>query len=180
MVIILSFKKVKILAVFGIFILSFIAHNIYQMLPNILVSFFFPINESIFEHMKIIFTSTIIYGLIDYLLLVKNKIYFNNFSFQLFFTGFISILIFLVIYLPIHYLFSENLIVTLGILFITYIIGQFISSYLLKGPEFKFLNIISIFLIVLVYINFIVLTYTFDKDDFFYDTSNVSIYIDNK
>ena len=180
MIIILSFKTIKILAVFGIFFLSFIAHNIYQIFPNILVSFFFPINESIFEHMKIIFTSTIIYGVIDYLLLTKNKINFNNFSFQLFFTSFISILIFLVIYLPIHYLFSENLLITLIILFITYAIGQVISGYLLKSNEFKLLNKISIFFILLVYINFIVLTYTFNKDDFFYDASNVNIYIDNK
>ena len=130
--------------------------------------------------MKIIFTSTIIYGIMDYILLNKNKINYKNFSFQLFFTSFISIGIFLMIYLPIHYLFDENLIVTLIILFITYVISQIISYYLLKLPEIKLLNSISIFLIVLVYINFIVLTYTLDKEDFFNDTYNVSIYIDNK
>ena len=175
----MNLKELKFLSVFGIFLLSFAAHFIYQLFPNVLVSFFFPINESIFEHMKIIFTSTIIWGIIDYLLLVKNKITFNNFSFQLFFTAFSSINIFLIFYLPIHYLFSENLIITLIILFITYIISQIISYYLLIIPNMNFLNKIAIFLIILVYINFIVLTYTYNKDDFFNDTYNVSIYINN-
>jgi len=119
----------------------------------------------------------LLYGIIDYILLSKSKISFNNFSFQLFFTSFISIFIFLLIYLPIHYLFGETLIITLIILFITYVISQFISYYLLILPNMNFLNKIAIFLIILVYINFIVLTYTLDKDDFFYDTYNVSIYI---
>ena len=176
----MSLKKIKFIGVFGVFFISFLAHFLYKLFPNVVVSFFFPINESIFEHMKIIFTSTLLYGMIDYFLLKKNNISFNNFSFQLSFTAFISIGIFLLIYLPIHYLLSEYLVITLIILFITYVISQIISYYLLELPNIKFLNNISLVLIILVYINFIVLTYTFDKDDFFYDTSNVSIYIDNK
>lgn len=175
----MNLKKIKFIGVFGIFLLSFIAHFIYGWFPNVLISFFFPINESIFEHMKIIFTSTLIYGIIDYILLVKNKINFNNFSFQLFFTAFISIGIFLLIYLPIHYLFGENLIVTLIILFITYVISQIISYYILNISDISILNNLSLFLIILVYINFIVLTYTLDKDDFFYDTYSTSSYILN-
>lgn len=174
----MNLKIIKTIGVFGIFILSFLAHNIYGWFPSNFVSLFFPINESIFEHMKIIFTSTLLYGVIDYLLLKYNKINFNNFSFQLFFTGFISIGIFLLIYLPIHYLFGENLIVTLIILFITYIILEIISYYLLKIKDISILNKIAPIMIILVYINFIVLTYTSDKDDFFYDTYNTQIYID--
>lgn len=168
----MNLKTIKLFAVIGIFFLSFIAHNIYNFIPNIFISFFFPINESIFEHMKIIFTSTLIYGILDYLLIKKYKINYNNFLWQLFFTSFISISIFLLIYLPIHYLFSENLIITLILLFITYIISQIISYYLLKSKEILFLNKIAIFLIILVYINFIILTYTIDKTDFFNDTYN--------
>ena len=175
----MSLKKIKLLSIFGIFLLSFLAHFIYNLFPNVLISFFFPINESIFEHMKIIFTSTLIYGIIDYILLKTNKIDFNNFTWQLFFTAFISINIFLLIYLPIHYLFGENLIVTLIILFFTYVISSIISYFLLKLPNNIFLNKLAIGLIILVYFNFIVLTYTLDKDDFFYDTYNASGYILN-
>lgn len=175
----MALKKIKFISVFGIFLLSFVSHFIYGWFPNVLMSFFFPVNESIFEHMKIIFTSTLIYGFIDYVLLVKNNIHFNNFLFQLFFTPFISIGIFLLFYLPIHYLFGEKLIVTLIILFITYVISQIISYYILKLVYIPILNNLSLFLIVLVYINFIVLTYTLDKDDFFYDTYSVNSYIYN-
>lgn len=176
----MSLKRIKLVAVLGIFLISFGAHFIYDLFPNVLFSFFFPINESIFEHMKIIFTSTLLYGIIDYFLLRKNNVTFNNFSFQLFFSAISSIVIFLLIFLPIHYLFGESLIVTLIILFITYIFSQIISYILLKHPDLGILNKLSLVLIILVYINFIVLTYTSDKDDFFYDTYSNSSYILNE
>ena len=96
----MNLKTIKITSTINIFIISFLAHFTYNFLPNTLTSILFPVNESIFEHMKIIFTSIIIYGLIDYTLLKLNNIKFNNFLFQLMFTSFISIPIFLIIYLP--------------------------------------------------------------------------------
>lgn len=72
-------KKIKLIAIINIFILSFISHYIYDLFPSILISFFFPVNESIAEHMKIIYTSTLVYGLFDYLLLKYNNIKFQNF-----------------------------------------------------------------------------------------------------
>ena len=78
----MSLKKIKVIAVFGIFIISFIAHFAYDIFPNIIFSFFFPVNESIWEHMKILFTSPILYGIIDYILLTKKKLSFHNFPFQ--------------------------------------------------------------------------------------------------
>ena len=71
--------KIKIGAVFGIFIISFIVHFIYSVFPCRFTSFFFPVNESIFEHMKIIYTSTLLYGIIDYFLLKNSHIKFHNF-----------------------------------------------------------------------------------------------------
>ena len=166
----MTLKKLKIIDIFLLMFISFIAHNIYKYFPSILVSIFFPINESIFEHMKIIFTSLILTSIIDYITLKLNNISYNNFRFQTFITPFISIPIFLTIYLPIHYLLRENLIVTLIILFITYIISQVISYIFLTHQEIPILNQISIQLIILVYFNFLVLTLIPNKDDFFYDT----------
>ena len=169
----MSLKKIKIIDVFLLLILSFIAHNIYDFFPNILTAIFFPISESIFEHMKIIFTTIILTGISDYILLILNNIKYNNFRFQLFFTAFISIPIFLTIYLPIHYLLGEYLPLTIILLFITYIISQIISYKLLNHIELPFLNKISIILILLVYLNFLVLTFIPNKDDFFYDTYTI-------
>ena len=69
----MSLKKIKIISIFGIFALNFISHFLYEWMPNTLFSIFFPVNESIIEHMKIIFTSYLLYGLIDYFLIKKYK-----------------------------------------------------------------------------------------------------------
>lgn len=166
----MNFKKIKVLNLFILSILSVISHNIYNFLPSILTAIFFPINESIFEHMKIIFTSLLLTGISDYILLKLNNIKYNNFQFQLAITPILSIVIFLSLYLPIHYLIGEYLPLTLFLLLITYIISQIISYKLLKSKHLPFLNKISIFLILLTYLNFIILTFTPNKDDFFYDT----------
>lgn len=168
----MNLKKIKILAIINIFILSFISHFLYNLFPNILVSFFFPVNESIAEHMKILFTSTLIYGIIDYLLLKINNIKINNFKFQLFLTSTLSIPIFLIIYLPIYQILKENLIITLLIMLLTYTICQIISYKLLTSKNYIYLNYIYIPLIILIYIIFIILTYNPPQTPLFYDTLN--------
>ena len=105
----MTLKKIKIIAIFGIFILSFLSHFAYDLFPNIIFSFIFPVNESIWEHMKILFTTTIIYGIIDFYLLNKYNIKYNNFAFQLYFTATASIPIYLAIYLPIYKLIGEKI-----------------------------------------------------------------------
>lgn len=176
----MTLKKIKLIAIINLFLLSFPAHFLYQFFPNILVSFFFPVNESIFEHMKIIFTTTCIYGSIDYLFLKINKIKFANFSFQLFLTSFFSIPIYLVIYLPIRYLIGEYLIISISLLLITYIISQILSYHILTSPNISWLNSISIPLIILVYLNFIILTYSPPHHYLFYDTTTHSYGIPKK
>lgn len=173
-------KKIKILAIIGIFILSFLTHFIYNYFPNILISFFFPVNESIFEHMKIIYTSTLIYGLIDYLILKKNKINFNNFKAQLFLTSFLPIPIYLIIYLPLYAIFGENLIISILLLLIIYIISQILSYYLLLSNKLPLLNTLAIPLIILVYLNFILLTYAPPHNFLFLDTNTNTYGIQKK
>ena len=146
----MNLKTIKLISSFNIFLISFPIHFAYKFIPNTLTSIIFPINESIFEHMKIIFTSTLIYGLIDYILIKLNNIKTNNFLFQLFFTSFISIIIFLIIYLPIRFIVGEYLILTLLLLSITYLISSIISYYILTSKSKPFLNIISIPLIIII------------------------------
>lgn len=170
----MNLKTIKLIAILNIFLISFPAHFFYNFFPNTITSILFPVNESIFEHMKIIFTSTLIYGLIDYILLKLNNINFNNFLFQLFYTSFISIPIFLIIYLPIRFLIGEYLIITLLLLFITYLISQIISYYLLTTKSMPFLNILSIPLVIIIYSIFTYLTYNPPKNYLFYDTQTNS------
>ena len=166
----MNLKKIKIIAVIGIFLLSFISHFAYELFPNIIFSFIFPVNESIWEHMKIIFTSTLIYGIIYYLLLKKYKIKYNNFPFQLYFTSLIGIPIYLVIYLPLYKLLGENMVISISLLLLVYIITQIVSYNILKEKELKSLNIIAIPVILLSYLGFIYLTYNPPHTYIFYDT----------
>lgn len=168
----MNLKKIKTIAVFGIFALSFISHFAYSIFPNIIFSFMFPVNESIWEHMKIIFTSTLLYGIIDYILLKKYKINFNNFPFQLYFTAISSIPIYLLIYIPLYKLIGENLLISILLLLLVYIISQWISYHILKEKEIKILNNITIPIIIATYIGFIYLTYNPINNYIFYDTAN--------
>lgn len=59
----MNLKKIKILAVIGIFILSFLSHFAYEIFPNIIFSFIFPVNESIWEpYENIIYINTTIWN----------------------------------------------------------------------------------------------------------------------
>lgn len=174
----MNLKKIKIIAVIGIFILSFIAHFAYDLFPNIIFSFIFPVNESIWEHMKMIFTSTLIYGIIDYILLNKYNVKYNNFQFQLYFTSISAIPIYLTFYIPLYKLFGENIIISISLLLLVYIISQWISYNILKEKNIKILNMLAIPIILISYLGFIYLTYNPIHNYIFYDTKEEKYGID--
>ena len=166
----MSIKKTRLISILGIFFISFLAHFMYDLFPNVITSFFFPVNESIWEHMKILFTSTMIYGVFDYILMKRFNIKYNNLLLELFITSFLSVIIYLIIYIPIYLLYGENLIVSIILMIITYIITKYIGYYILIQKEYRLLNIISIFLIIICYLGFIYLTYNPIHNFIFYDT----------
>ncbi len=114
----MSLKKVLKLNIIVIFLLSFLTHFIYKIIPIDLFAIFFPVNESIFEHMKMIYTTYLIDSIILFLLFKKYNIKFNNFFGALFLSSIISITSFLIIWLPVYYRIGENLLLTLIILVI--------------------------------------------------------------
>ena len=163
-------KTIKTIGFFIIFLLCFPFHFLYDWLPNSLFSIFFPVNESIWEHMKLIYTSFVFYGIFDYLLLKKNKINFNNFLIQLFLIPIIAIFIYLIIFIPIYKIIGENMIVSIGLLAIVILIEQILSYFILQYKEIKYQNIIGIIGIILIYIIFGYLTYKPIENYIFYDT----------
>ena len=128
----MSLKGVKIINVFVVFALCFITHFMFDWFPNTFFSIFFPVNESIWEHMKMLYSSIIIAGVIDYFLIKKFHGNTNTFLTSLFVSAILSIPVFLIIYLPFYYLIGENMVLNLIVLFITIVISQIISFYLLK------------------------------------------------
>ena len=177
----MSLKKIKILGFFVIFALCFLFHFLYDWLPNSLFSIFFPVNESIWEHMKLIYSSFVFYGIFDYILLKKNKINFNNFLIQLFLIPIIAIIIYLIIFIPIYKTIGENMIASIGLLGIVIIIEQILSYFILQYKNLKYQNIIGIIGIILIYVIFGYLTYKPIENYIFYDTVKdkygINIYI---
>ena len=163
-------KKILINSII-IFIISSISHFIYNIFPNTITSIFFPVNESVWEHLKLLFTSSVIFSLINY------KKIPNIFSITLI-RSILLIVILLILFLPIYYLFGENIIFTLIILFITILITEYIISKIYNKKLIKSLNFISIFIIIICYINFLYLTYNPPKLDLFRDPTNNSYGLD--
>ena len=163
-------KKSRIYAVIGIFILSFLCHFIFEWFPNVLFSVFFPVNESIWEHMKILTTATLLYSFIDKIILKKLNVKYNNYNLQLFISSVLSIPLYLIIYLPIYSLIKENIFVSISLLLIIYIIMQYISYIIMQKKQIKFPNYIFNIIIIIVYIFFVYLNYNNPQNYIFYDT----------
>lgn len=162
----MKLKKVKIIGIIIIFLLCFPLHFLYDFFPNFLTSIFLPINESIWEHMKLIYTSYLLWGIVEYFLLKKEK-NINNFYLQLFLVPILGICIYLIIYLPIFNIFGENLIVSLSLLLLIVIIEQTLSYFFLKNEEISNKKTIWIIGIILVYLFFIYFTY-FPLDNYIF------------
>lgn len=167
----MTFKKWKIFSPIIIFVLCSLVHFGYDLLPNFITSIFFPVNESIYEHMKMIYTSILLFSLIEYFVIRKMTWILNNKGINPFISGLVNIFSFLLIYLPINMIIGENMIVTFIILFISNIITAYVSYHILiqrKLIDDK----LGLFLTLFLYIPFTYFTYNPIHIEFFYDTKN--------
>lgn len=166
----MNLKHIKFISFFTIFILSFLAHFMYDLFPYTFISFFFPVNESIWEHMKILYTCILIAGTIEYILLKKFNISYNNFFLQLFISSYLSIIIYLIIYLTVYIFWGENLIFSIFLMAFVYIIVIVISYFIMNSREFLLFNKLSILFLIFGYIIFIYLTFNPFHNFLFYDS----------
>jgi len=130
-----------------IFLLTSIFHFLYNILKIPILRIFLPINESIFEHIKLLFSANIIFSLFT-----KDK----NKYLKALIRALLSCTILLIIYLPIFLNFKEILPLTLLILFISILLSELITSKIKKNSNN--LNYLSIFLILIIYFTFLCLT----------------------
>lgn len=165
----MNLKSILKLNIIIIFLLNFLTHFIYKIIPIDLFAIFFPVNESIFEHMKMIYTTFLIDSLILFIWFKKTNIKFNNFFSALLISSIVAITSFLIIWLPIYYRIGENLIITLIVLFVSICLSQIVSYYILSSFKNKFLNYISLGFIILFIILFAYFTYYPLHNDFFFD-----------
>ena len=165
---------INIIGAIFIFLIGFIIHNLYDLFPNILISIISPVNESIFEHIKLIFTSYIIWLIVKYFIYKNNNLEENNLILKEVITTLFSIILFLIIFLPIYNKFGENLFITLFIYFISITISQILNYFITIKKESRILDIIGVGIIIIFYIITTYLTYKPPINDFFLDPTNNS------
>jgi hypothetical protein len=167
----MSLKVSRFIAFFGTVVFAFVFHFLYQIFPNFLFSIFFPVNESVWEHMKMLYSSIVFYGIIDYFLGKKFDINYKNFIMNVFILSFSSIIIYLALFLPIYYSIGESMFMSIGIMILTFAIIYVMSYFILSTNE-KGLDYIWFSLIVGGYIFFIYLTYFPLHQQLFFDTKD--------
>ena len=148
----MTLKKWKVISVFGIFLFSSLLHFIYTWYPNNFTALFFPVNESIWEHNKIIVVSFLIWAIIEKLLL-KDK---RNTLWAGFVSGCFCAVLVMLIVTPVFYLIlktKDNIILTFIIFFIAIVISQILNYKILEqsyNPKLEKLAIIGFILVIIL------------------------------
>ena len=172
-------KKIKVVGVLVIFALTVLYHFLYEWFPNPVFSVLFPVNESIWEHMKLLYSGILTWGIVEYFILKRKNIKFTNYFSSLFLTMITSIIVYLILYLPLYSLFKENMFISIGLLIIVIILMEIFNYYLIiRKEENWFLDKVSIILIILGYVVFLSLTYDPPRNYIFYDTTENKYGID--
>ena len=155
----MNLKKLKIIGIIIAFLVAFPLHFLYDIFPSFITSIIAPVNESIWEHMKILFTSILFSGVIQKIIVKVKHLQYKNVCISNIIAAASSIPIFLIIYLPIYYLIGEVLPVTIFIMFIVIVILQIITLFIIKIKKDLKMENLSLFFAIIIYILFGLLTY---------------------
>lgn len=154
----MSLKKIKIINVVFLFLLSFLWHFVYDWFPNNIFALFFPVNESIWEHMKIIYYCLFMGSILEFVLCKKNNIKINNFYIEAMVKSILGVIFYLIIFIPLYLWLGESLLISISLMLITYIFVEYIGYKILTGEEMN-INILPVIIIVLGCIMFVILTF---------------------
>ena len=169
----MNLKKLKIISIFIAFGLCFPLHFLYDKFPSFFTSIFSPVNESIWEHMKLLFGSIILTGIFEKIYLIIKKETINNICFSNFIGALLSIPIYLIIFLPLYSFIGESMILAISVMLISIIAAEYISYKLIFTKELK-LEKVTVLFVIIVYVIFTLLTYYPIKNDLFFDKKTSS------
>lgn len=162
-------KKFCIFNILLTFAVGFLVHNLYHWIPNVITTIF-PVNESLFEHMKLIFISPIISSTILYFIFKSRGYLINNYLFGLIVSTVFNIIIFYLVYLPLYYANGESMIMTLVTYFITIILSNYLYYLIIEIPNSTKLNRISFVMLIIIGGILTYFTYHPIRIDFFRDS----------
>ncbi len=163
-------KLIIMINTIAIFLCMFLFHSIYKLIPNFLTATLFPVNESLFEHLKLIYVTQIIVGIVIYIILLIKKIHINNYFLGLFSSTILNIGLYFLIFIPLYNRFGESLLLAMGLFAITLIITQYIFYLIINKKEWNILNFIAIIMIPFIWAILAYLTLNPLHNDFFFDT----------
>ena len=166
----LNLKKMIIINSIVMFAIAFLVHFLYNWIPNNIVAIFFPVNESIWEHMKMLYTTVLLSSIVEYIILKKNNIVYHNYLLVTYLKSILIIPLYLIIFLPLYYNLGENIVIAISVMLISMVLINILGYYLLQTNEIKYQKIISILLIIFTYIIMGILTFKTPHMDIFFDT----------
>lgn len=143
-------SKKNIFMIIFLFLLSFLWHFMYDWFPCVLTSIFFPVNESIWEHMKIIFYCLLIGSVLE-----KKG---NNYYLNILVKPLVGVLFYLIIFIPLYLIFGESMFISISLMLFTYIIMELLGIKISKQEELN-IKVLPIIIIILISILFSILTY---------------------
>lgn len=143
-------SKKNIFMIIFLFLLSFLWHFMYDWFPSVLTSIFFPVNESIWEHMKIIFYCLFIGSVLE-----KKG---NNYYLNILVKPLVGVLFYLIIFIPLYLIFGESMFISISLMLFTYIIMELLGIKISKQEELN-IKALPIIIIILISIFFSILTF---------------------
>ena len=161
--------KIILISIPILFIIGSLLHYAYAFFNNSkLIGIFTPVNESIFEHSKLLLTPLILFwGML--FLFVKNNINYNSF----FFAMLISIVVSIATMIAFYYTYKGSLgnnyeLMNILDLLVSLIVGQVVASHVYTY-SYNVPYYFSIALIVIIFALFIYLTFKPIKIPLFFD-----------
>lgn len=154
-------KKLFELEVIGFIFVSVLGtlfHFVYEWSgEKLIVGLFTPVNESSFEHLKLLFFPYIIWGIVEYFILGKKR----NILFSKLTGSIIGMTAILTIFYTYTGIIGKNIDIINILSFFIGVLTAFVCDYvILKSgkPDSKVINIISIVFIILIGVMFAVFT----------------------
>lgn len=171
--------KLLLISVPFLFILGSILHFAYELSgKNKIIGMVSPVNESIFEHSKLLLIPLMIFWGIGYFFL-KDKVNIDNY----FLAMLTSIAVSITTMISFYYTYKEfignsYLLVDIFDLLLSFFVGQVIANHFyVYGEGIPFFA--SILITIIIFVSYVYLTFAPFKTPFFYDKKN-KIYGINK
>lgn len=161
--------KLTVLGFFFISIIGTLSHFVYEWSGyNKIIGAFFPVNESVWEHMKMAVIPSFLWLVIEYSITKK---FFPKAKLVSLLTTMITIPLLYYIYML--FLNKENVIIDIIIFYLAIGFGQYVFYRITKKcVNNKSTNNTSIILLSLIFISFVLFTYITPKLDIFKDKNN--------